>query len=132
MGFWIYMLLMNLLLPVTMILLGKAFRKKAPKEINEVFGYRTSRSMRSKETWEFAHRFCGKIWLISGAALIPISLATMLCVIGKDTAVVGAVGAVLLVLPLVLMALTVIVTERALKNTFDKTDNKIAQKEADK
>lgn len=53
MGFWIYMLLMNLLLPFTMIGIGKYFMKKPPNAINRVFGYRTSMSMKNKEKWEF-------------------------------------------------------------------------------
>ena len=48
MGFWIYMLIMDLILPFTMIGFGKYFIKKAPKEINGVFGYRTSMSMKIK------------------------------------------------------------------------------------
>ena len=39
MEFWIYMLIMDLLLPFTMIGFGKYFMKKAPKEINAMFGY---------------------------------------------------------------------------------------------
>ena len=56
MGFWIYMLIMDLLIPTVMVLFGRAFLKKAPKEINYVFGYRTSRSMKNRDTWEFAHQ----------------------------------------------------------------------------
>ena len=62
MGFWIFMLIMDLLLPFTMIGFGRYFMKKAPKEINSVFGYRTSMSMKNKDTWEFAHKYCGKVW----------------------------------------------------------------------
>ena len=54
MGFWIYMLIMDLLVPVTLIGFGKYFKTKAPKEINAVFGYRTSMSMKNRDTWEFA------------------------------------------------------------------------------
>ena len=93
MGFWIYMLIMDLLIPTVMVLFGRAFLKKAPKEINYVFGYGTSRSMKNKDTWEFAHRYCGKIWLICGFALIPIVAGIMLCFIGADTKTVGYVGA---------------------------------------
>ena len=50
MEFWIFMLIMDLLLPFTMIGFGKYFMKKAPKEINSVFGYRTSMSMKNKDT----------------------------------------------------------------------------------
>ena len=55
------MLIMDLLLPFTMIGFGRYFMKKAPKEINSVFGYRTSMSMKNKDTWEFAHKYCGKV-----------------------------------------------------------------------
>lgn len=34
MGFWIFMMVMELLILLIMIILGKQFSKKAPKEIN--------------------------------------------------------------------------------------------------
>ena len=46
MGFWIFMLVMILLIPITMIGFGKLFLKQAPGEINAVFGYRTTMSMK--------------------------------------------------------------------------------------
>lgn len=46
MGFWIFMLVMNLLIPATMAGFGRAFLKKAPGKINYAFGYRTSMSMK--------------------------------------------------------------------------------------
>ena len=52
MGFWIFMLIMDLLIPLTMIGFGRYFIKKAPKEINGVFGYRTSMSMKNKDAVE--------------------------------------------------------------------------------
>ncbi len=44
MGFWIFMLLMDLLIPLTMVVFGKMFMTKSPKNINAVFGYRTTMS----------------------------------------------------------------------------------------
>ena len=38
MGFWIFMLIMDLLLPFTMIGFGRYSMKKATKQINSVFG----------------------------------------------------------------------------------------------
>ena len=64
MGFWIFMLIMDLLIPFTMIGFGKMFLKKAPDQINYVFGYRTSMSMKNQDTWVFAHHYCGKIWYL--------------------------------------------------------------------
>ena len=125
MGFWVYMFIMDLLLPAIMILFGRAFCKKAPKEINYVFGYRTTRSMKNKDTWEFAHLYCGRIWFISGLALIPLVVAIMLCFIGKDTETVGYVGAAILVFPLLLIIVSIILTEKALKKNFDNEGNRL-------
>ena len=46
MGFWIFMLITDLLIPTTMMVFGKLFMKKAPDSINPVFGYRTAMSIR--------------------------------------------------------------------------------------
>ena len=61
MGFWIFMLVMTLLIPLTMIGFGKLFLKSAPKEINGVFGYRTSMSMKSKDTGTVDQKNGGKL-----------------------------------------------------------------------
>ena len=44
MGFWLFMLIMDLLIPAVMIGFGIYFSSRVPKEINEVFGYRTTMS----------------------------------------------------------------------------------------
>ena len=62
MGFWIFMLVSELLIPVLMIGFGRCFRKNAPKEINPVFGYRTRMSTRNLDTWKFAHHYFGRLW----------------------------------------------------------------------
>ena len=120
MGFWIYMFILNLLLPITMILFGRAFFKKAPKDINSLFGYRTCMSMKNRETWEFSHRYCGRVWLIGGVAFLPIAIAVMIAFIGRDTTTVGYVGAAIMICPLIFMILSVILTEKALKKKFDQ------------
>ena len=82
MGFWIFMLVMDLLIPVTMVFIGKRFQKKPPKEINGIYGYRTAMSMKSKETWEYAHHCCGKLWYVSGLVmLLPTVIALVLSLI---------------------------------------------------
>ena len=72
MGFWIFMLIMDLLIPFTMIGFGYIFLKKAPKNINTLFGYRTTMSMKNKDTWEFAHKYCGKLWYVWGMILLSM------------------------------------------------------------
>ena len=60
-GFWLYMLAVDLLIPATMIGFGLLFLKRPPKKINAIFGYRSMRSMRNEDTWRFAHQHCGKV-----------------------------------------------------------------------
>ena len=119
MGFWIYMMLMDILIPVIMVIFGGIFRKKTPVDINYIFGYRTKRSMKNNMTWNFAHAYCGKLWFIIGSAIIPISILAMLPVTGKDEDTIGWVGAAILIAQMVIIVITVIMTERKLKITFD-------------
>ena len=125
MGFWIFMLIMNLLIPFSMIGFGHYFAKTAPKKINMAFGYRTTMSMKNKETWEFAHRHCGKTWLIAGWILLPISCIAMLFVLGKGEDVIGICGAVICCVQLIPLIGSFIPTEIALKKAFDKNGNRI-------
>ena len=125
MGFWIFMLILALLIPLSMIGFGRYFSKSAPKEINMAFGYRTSMSMKNEDTWEFAHRHCGKIWLVVGWILLPISCVAMLFVLGKDEDVIGICGTVICCVQLVPLIGSIIPTEVALKKTFDKNGNRI-------
>ena len=124
MGFWIFMLAMNLLFPLIMIVMGRYFMKKSPKEINYIFGYRTNMSMKNKDTWDFAHKYFGKLWFRLGWLLIPISVIPMLFVIGKGEDIIGTVGMVVMVIDLILLIAPIFPTERALKKVFDKDGNK--------
>ena len=120
MGFWIFMLIMDLLIPVTMIGFGSYFMKKAPKEINSVFGYRTSMSMKNKDTWEFAHKYCGKVWYASGIAMLSITVIFMFLVIGKNEECVGRIGGIICGVQLIPLIGSIFPTEVALKKNFDK------------
>ena len=125
MGFWIFMLAMNLLFPLIMIVMGRYFMKKSPKEINYIFGYRTNMSMKNKDTWDFAHNYFGKLWFRLGWLLIPISVIPMLFVIGKGEDIIGTVGMVVMVIDLILLIAPIFSTERALKRIFDKDGNRL-------
>ena len=120
MGFWIYMLIIDLLLPFTMIGFGKYFLKTAPKNINIVFGYRTSMSMKNKDTWIFAHKYCEKIWFISGLIMLPLSVVVMMLVIGGSENLVGTVGVGLCGVQFIPIVISIILTEKSLNKTFDE------------
>lgn len=123
-GFWVFMLVMDLLVPATMIFFGRYFEKKPPKEINAAFGYRTTMSMKNKETWNFAHSYVGKLWNKGGCAILVLSVIAMLLVAGKDIDTVSKAGMAVCIVQTVIMVLTIIPTERALKKHFDKNGNR--------
>lgn len=118
------MLVIDLLIPLTMIIFGRIFMRSAPKEINSTFGYRTGRSMQNKDTWVFAHRYFGKIWFIGGLVLLPVSAIAMIFTLGQSEHTVSYVGAAICLAQLVLMALAIIPTEVALKKNFDSNGQK--------
>lgn len=120
MGFWIFMLVMVLLIPVIMLIFGRQFIKAAPRRINPAFGYRTAMSMKNRDTWEFAHKCIGQLWLYGGLALLPVSVVPMLFVTGKSVDVIGYVGLAVTMLGVLVMCLSIIPVEAALKRNFDK------------
>lgn len=124
MGFWIFMLVVNLILPITMIFLGRYYSRKAPKNINWVYGYRTTMSTKNKDTWEFAHKLLGKMWYRCGIVLLPLSVLVMLFVLGKRENVVAITGEIICGIQVVIMVLVIHPIERALRKNFDKDGNK--------
>ena len=126
MGFWIFMLAMDLILPLSMVFLGRYFVRHAPGNINMLFGYRTARSMKNQDTWQFAHRYFGKLWYKMGLWLLILSVAAKLPGLGKDADAVGTLGGLGCTVQLPVMIYAILPTERALKKTFDKDCNRIA------
>lgn len=124
MGFWFFMLIMDLLIPFTMIGFGRYFMKRAPKEINMVFGYRSSMSMKNKETWEFAHRYCGKIWYLFGLIMLPVVIVIMILMFGKNKDDIGIVGGIVCDVQLIPLIGAILPTEIALRKNFDKNGNR--------
>lgn len=119
MGFWIFMLIMDLLIPFTLIGFGRYFCNNGPRQINGVFGYRTAMSMKNQATWVFAHKYSGNLWFKSGLVLLPLTITVMLCVIGKTENTIGIVSLILCGIQMIPLIGAVFFTERALRKSFD-------------
>lgn len=115
MGFWFFMTICNLLLPALMIVIGKVFVKHPPRKINWAYGYRTRRSMKNQDAWDYAHLYCGKLWWKIGWVMLPLSMISMLPVIGKNEGTVGGVGAVVETVECIMMLVSIFLVERALR-----------------
>lgn len=120
-GFWCFMLMCVMLIPLTMIIFGSRFLKKPPAKINGLYGYRTTKSMKNQETWDFAHRYCGKLWRIMGWIMLPLSALVMISSIGQNVDFTGIFGGTVMVVQCIIMFVTtLILTERALSKNFDR------------
>lgn len=107
-----------------MMSFGYYFVKSAPKNINFIFGYRTEMSMKNKDTWKFAHKYCGTLWKRCGLTLLLLSVGMMLWVVQKDIDTVGKMGGIICVIQMVVLIGTIFPTEIALKKNFDKDGNR--------
>lgn len=113
-----------LVFPLIMIVFGWIFKEKSPKEINSFYGYRTSMSMKNKDTWEFAHHYVGRLWWFLGWILVLLTVITMLCTAGMDSDTVGKISLVVVVVQMIFLIGSIFPTERALKRTFDRDGNR--------
>ena len=120
MGLWIGLLITDLLMPLIALLFGALFFRRAPKKINFIFGYRTSFSMKNKDTWAFAHRMIGRVWLPLGAAMLVLSPIPLLCLMGADESAVSLAGGMVMSVQVLLLILSIIPVEIALRRTFDQ------------
>ena len=100
MGFWIFVLIMDLLIPFTMIGFSKSFLNVAPKEINAIFGY------------------------VCGLIMLPLSVIAMIVVLGKGEDTVETVGGIIEGIQMLPLVGPIFLTEGALKKTFDKRGNR--------
>ena len=98
----------------------KIFYEKGSKGNKFSIGYRTSMSMKNKDTWEFAHKYCGKVWYVCGMVMLPITVIFMLLVIGKNEDCVGSIGGIICGVQLIPLIGSILPTEIALKKNFDK------------
>lgn len=118
MWFFVFMLLCSLLVPAIMIAAGWMMRNRCPKKINGWIGYRTARSMKNTDTWKFAHDYCGRLWRRLGWSLLVLSALVLLPFFHSGDDVIGTVGTIVCVVQSLLLVLSILPVESALKKTF--------------
>lgn len=98
---------------ITGIISGILVLKYPPKEINWSYGYRTSTSMKNKQTWDFAQRFMGDLILKSSFYVFCLSILGYL--IPLDFIYLMILGIIILFAWVVYL---IIRTEKAIKQNF--------------
>lgn len=119
MFFWIFMFSCNLLIPLVIIIFGWVMLKHPPKKINGVYGYRTSMSMKNQDTWDFAHKVCGRLWWKIGWAMLLLSAVVQLPFINGDNSTIGMAGIILCIIQCLILIGSIFPVEKALKENFN-------------
>ncbi|TCT17135.1 SdpI/YhfL family protein [Natranaerovirga pectinivora] len=115
-------LIMTAIICLSMIGFGFLMVKKPPKEINALFGYRTAMSSKNKDTWVFAHRYSGKIWIRSGIITGIISVILAFALQGLSNY--NLLLVVICYIQIIVLLLVIPFTAAALRKTFDKNGNR--------
>ena len=124
MWFWIVMFICNLIIPLLMIIFGKVMYQHTPKTINGVYGYRTKMSMKNKETWQFAHNYCGKLWVKIGYILLMPTIIVQLPFINSNQNIIGTVSGVISIFQIAVLLYSIVLVEKELKKNFDQDGRK--------
>lgn len=112
-------LLLLLMVPVITLIVGYLMFRHTPKSINGLVGYRTSKSMINQDTWNFANKYCAKLWIKLGISSSIVSI--LICVLFDINEIVSIV---IVLIQTFLLLLSIIPVEKALKNTFDENGNR--------
>lgn len=95
------------------IVLGWYFAKFPPKKINHYYGYRTTRSMKSQEAWDFAQVYGAQKMVWAGWMMLAVGVMMLPLPFSEN------VKAILSVSTLIIVAVwMIVVTEKALKSKF--------------
>ena len=100
---------------------GVVFWMCPPKKINEFYGYRTARSRKSQEAWDFAQRYSAKLITMFGlAALVVTAIAHWLrnCLCFNSDFLMLHDITIKLVLPIIVAIPPIILTELELRKRF--------------
>lgn len=92
MWLWWFWLICDLLIPFVMIVVGRMSWKHCPKNINSLIGYRTTRSMKSMDTWKFAHEYCGKLWWKLGWLIMILTALMYIPLYQSNDNMIGIAG----------------------------------------
>ncbi|MCL1862144.1 MAG: SdpI family protein [Defluviitaleaceae bacterium] len=114
------MFIVSLLLPLTLIFLGFMYRHDTPTGPNYFAGFRTRRSMQNEKTWEFAHRFGGRIWFFMGLVTLPMAAIAMFLVIRHGFMNVEIFAIIVIAVQFVLLMASYVVVDIAIDRRFGK------------
>lgn len=124
MGFFIYIMCCDLLVPLVMVIGGWFMWKRPPKKVNGYVGYRTAMSMKNKDTWDFAQKKCGAIWCRVGLWMLPLTLLAHLPFAKSGEDAVSILSIVVIMVQIVVLLCSIRPVEKSLRAAFDNNGNR--------
>lgn len=106
--------LITFLTGIIYVVMGMYMQKKPPKKINHYYGYRTKRSMKSQEHWDFAQIFSANSMVQWGSLLCLVSLIDFVIPMNELLAVILATS-----FTIIFALIPLYFTEREMKDRFD-------------
>ena len=100
---------------------GVVFWMYPPKKINEFYGYRTIRSRKSQEAWDFAQRYSAKLMTVLGLVALAVAsiahwLRSRLC-LNSEYVILYDIG-ITAVLVVMVVIPSIVLTELELRKRF--------------
>jgi len=105
------LVLLPLILGITFLMVSLLMKKKPPKKINPIYGYRTKRSMKDQKSWDFAQQHSAKEMSNAGLYLLIVSLLGYFIKVPQNLSYPIGMG-----IMLILMVNMFLQTEKALKS----------------
>ena len=102
-----------------MIVFGIIRRKGGPEKVSSLWAYRSAMSMKNKDTWNFAHTYLARKFLIWGVVAIIATVALLFTFYNSGKIV--FIMNVTITVQIIFFFGAVISTEKALDRTFDKS-----------
>ena len=124
MGFFIYLYISNILIPILITAAGYFMYKHTTKNINSFIGYRTPLSRKNKDVWEFSNKYCGKVMLITGSVLLILSVLVPLFFIHTDENTFSTFFTATALTEIGILICTLIPVNNKIKRTFDENGNR--------
>lgn len=95
----------------------------APREIQyhqSRFGLPHPPFHANQQTWDYAQRECGRLWVRWGVLMLLPTAVLMLLLLGKEIPTVGTVGGIVTVLQMLPLFLSIVIVEKKLREKFDE------------
>ena len=102
---------------LVVIIGGLIWKKYPPKKINYLYGYRTSRSMKNQQTWDYANQIGPDMIIKTGFFLFLVAALSFWLYDTKTAVIISVIAMV------VGLTLGIVICEMKLAQRFDKKGN---------